>query len=196
MHSSFPTTPPDLSYDTPFSRSLLPILTSTIRAKPDETEAEYKERYTAIVTAFAAFAPRDPVEQMLAAQLVAAQYAALDCLAQAAVAEDSATHARLHRIHASLNRSVNTNMRLLLKAQERPAESLPTPPAIEAPAQPEPVVALKPLQHPIRREKQRGADGRVFDFKRDPAKMSDEELEAAIAHAKAEEARMNATAAC
>ena len=184
------------NYNTPFTRNLLRTLAATARAKPNETEAEYKDRYTAITAAFAAYAPRDPMEQLLAAQIVAAQYAALDCLAQAAVAEDSATHARLHRIHASLNRSVNTNMRLLLKAQERPAESLPTPPAIEAPAPPEPVVALKPLQHPIRREKQRGADGRVFDFKRDPAKMSDEELEAAIAHAKAEEARMNATAAC
>ncbi len=195
MHSSFPTKPQDISYDTPFSRNLLRILTSTIRARPNETEAEYKERYTAIVTAFAAFAPRDPVEQMLAAQLVAAQYAALDCLAQAAAAEDATTHDRLFRIHASLTRAADIAMRHLTKAQERPAATLPPPPVIETPAQPEPVTALKPRQQPMHREKQRGSDGRVFDFTRDPAKMSDEELEAAIAHAKAREAREAAAGA-
>ncbi len=187
------TTQPKPNYDTDFTRDLLRTLTKTARARPNETGAEYNERYTAIATAFAAFAPRDPVEQMLAAQFIAAHHAALDCLALAMAAEDAPEHTRLHRIHATLNRAMNTTLRQLTQAQARPADSLAPPPVIEVPAQPEPVVALKPLQHPIHREKQRGADGRVFDFKRDPAKMSDEELEAAIAHAQAEEARMNGT---
>ena len=183
------------NYNTAFTRGLLLALTATTRAKPHETEAEYKERYTAIATAFASFAPRDSLEQMLAAQFVAAHHAALDCLAQAMAAEDAQAHDRLHRVHAGLNRAMNTTMRLLTKAQARPAESLRPPPVIEAPAQPEPNVALKPMQEPIRREKPRAATGPAFRVTRDPAKMTDAELEAAIAAAEAEEARMNRTGA-
>ncbi len=183
------------NYNTAFTRGLLHALTATARAKPHETEAEYKERYTAIATAFASFAPRDPLEQMLAAQFVAAHHAALDCLAQAMAAEDAPAHDRLHRVHAGLNRAMNTTMRLLTKAQARPAESLRPPPVIEAPAQPEPIIALNPMQEPIRREKPGAAAGPAFKVTRDPAKMTDAELESAIAAAKAEEARMNRTGA-
>ncbi len=186
-----------IDYNTDFTRTLLRTLTNTARAKPKETEAEYKERYTAIATAFAAFAPRDPIEQMLAAQFIAAHHAALDCLALAMAAEDQPEHTRLHRIHATLNRAMNTTLRHLAKAQARPAESLAPPPAIEVPAQPEPVRALKPAQHPIRREKPGRADGRPLDLTRDPAKMSDAELEAAIAAAKAKlAAHLDGPTAC
>ena len=187
------------NYDTAFTRNLLRVLVNTARARPNETDAEYKERYTAIATAFAAFAPRDPIEQMLAAQFVAAHHAATDCLAQAMAATDAPTYERLHRIHVTLNRAMNTTMRLLEKAQARPAESLPPPPVIEVPARPAPAIALKPLQQPMHREKRRGADGRACDITRDPAKMSDEELIAAIALAEArekEEARMAGLADC
>ena len=187
----------NINYDTAFTRNLLRTLTNTARAKPNETEAEYKERYTDIATAFAAFAPRDPIEQMLAAQFIAAHHAALDCLALAMAAEDQPEHTRLHRIHATLNRAMNATLRQLAKAQARPAESLPPPPVIEVPAQPEPVLALKPAQHPIRREKPRSTDGRPLDLTRDPAKLSDEELEAAFAAAQAKlAAQMAGTAAC
>ena len=186
-----------IDYNTDFILTLLRTLTNTARAKPNETEAEYKQRYTAIATAFAAFAPRDPIEQMLAAQFIAAHHAALDCLALAMAAEDQAEHTRLHRIHATLNRAMNTTLRHLAKAQARPADSLAPPPEIEVPAQPEPVRALKPAQHPIRREKPGSADGRPLDLSRDPAKMSDAELEAAIAATKAKlAAQLAGTAAC
>ena len=130
--------------DTPYTRTLLRTLVATFRAKPNETEAEYKERYAAVVIAFAAFAPRDPIEQMLAAQIVAASQAALDCMAQAMVAEDSVTQAALHRSYAAFNRTVNATMRTLTKAQARPAASLAPPPVIEAPAQPPRLRLVRP----------------------------------------------------
>ena len=68
-----------------------------------------------------------------------------------------------------------------------------------------PAIAVQPANHPIQREVHRSPTGRVYDFTRDPAKMDDEELAAAIAHFKgriaAEEANgiaaetLNSTAA-
>ncbi len=179
---SFPSAPIQTqpNFDSPFTRNLLGTLTDSVRALPNETEAQYKDRYTAVVIAFAAYAPRDPIEQMLAAQIVAAHHAALDCLVQAMAAEDALTHARLHRIHASLNRAINTTMRLLSKAQARPADSLPPPPVIEDRVQPAPVVTAKPPQHPIRRENPRPANGRTADLRRDSAERADADLAAAL----------------
>ncbi len=169
--------------DTPFTRTLLRTLVATFRAKPNETEAEYKERYAAVVIAFAAFAPRDAIEQMLAAQIVAASQAALDCMTQAIVAEDSLSQAALHRSYTAFNRTVNATMRTLAKAQARPAAAIAPPPVIEAPAQPARVVALKPPQHPIRREPARATPAPKPP--RDPAKMDDDELIARMEYLRA-----------
>ena len=68
-------------------------------------------------------------------------------------------------------------MRLLDKQQQRPAEALaPPPPAIEPiPAPRRRPPEEKPAQHPVHREKALAAPP-----KKDPAKMTDAELEAAM----------------
>ena len=117
--------PGRIDYDAPFTVNLLQALSGAARAQPNETEAEFNTRYAAVVTAFAAFAPRDPLEQMLAAQAVAAHHAALECMTLAMLTEDLAEQGRLRGRFATLNRSMRDTMRTLTKMQERPANSLP-----------------------------------------------------------------------
>ena len=166
--------PTPIDPNTPFTRDLLRTLVGTVRAQPDETRAEYAERFAAVTTAWAAYRPRDPMEQMLAAQIVGAHYAALDCLTQAAEAEDPAHAERLRRSYTAMTRTMRDMMRLLESRQQRPAEIAP-PLAVEPipPLRRRPP-APKAAQHPIHREKA------PAPVKKDPAKMSDEELNAAL----------------
>jgi hypothetical protein len=159
---------PQIDTDTPFTQNLLRTLVATIPAQPDETEAEYKERFAAATTAWAACRPRDTVEQMLAAQ-----QSALGCLAQAAETEDSATADKLRRSHATMTRSARDGMRQLERRQERPADTEPLP-AIEPISQPRRRPAEQNATHyPMQSEKPR------TEPRKDPAKMSDEALETA-----------------
>ena len=177
--------PTPIDYNNPFTKNLLGNLVGAARAQPNETEAEYNARYIAVVTAWAAFGPRDPLEQMLAAQIVGAHYAALDCLTLAMQAEDLVQHGRLQRNYATLNHVMRDSMRALTKLQERPAEALAPEQNIQPVAPPRrPVIPAKQANHPIQREVHRSPTGRVYDFTHDPAKMDDEELAAAIAHFK------------
>ena len=165
---------PKFDAKTPFTRDLLRTLTATIPAQPDETEAEYAERFAAATTAWAAFRPRDTVEQMLAAQIVAAHYAALDCLTRAAETEDSTKAERLRRSHATMTRGMRDTMRQLDERQQHPADT-EAPPAIE----PIPAPRRRPAEpnathYPMQSEKPAAAP------KKDPAKMTDEELTTAL----------------
>jgi hypothetical protein len=149
----------------PFTRNLLRSLAGTVRAQPDEIKAEYAERFAAATAALAAFHPRDPVEQLLAAQIVGASYAALDCLNKAAETEDPAQADRLRRSFATMNRTMRDTLRLLNIQQKRPVGSAPAAP--------------NPPQQPIHREKPRPGRAAVADpLDKDPAEMSDAELEA------------------
>ena len=180
--------PTQIDYNNPFIINLLCTLVTAARAQPDETEPEYNARYTAVVTAWAAFAPRDPLEQMLAAHIVGAHYAALECLTLAMQAEDLVTQGRLQRNYATLNRVMLVTMRALTKLKERPDDVLAPQPVVEpvAPLRRPAIAAQQPqAKQPIQREVHRSPTGRVFDFTRDPAKMDDEELAAAIVHTKA-----------
>ena len=165
--------PPAIDPNNPFTRDLLRSLAGTVRAQPDETAAEYGERFAAASTAWASFRPRDPMEQMLAAQIVSAHYASLDCLNRAMETDDPAQAERLRRSYATMTRTMRDAMRLLERQQQRPADTAP-PLAIEPIPQPrrrppEP----KTTQQPMHREKPPAAPNK------DPAKMSDAELEAA-----------------
>jgi hypothetical protein len=157
----------------PFTRDLLRTLTATIPAQPDETEAEYADRSAAAATGWAAFHPRDTVEQMLAAQIVAAHYAALDCLTRAVETEDTTKAERLRRSHATMTRGMRDTMRQLDQRQQHPADT-EAPPAIE----PIPALRRSPAEpnathYPMQSEKPAAAP------KKDPAKMTDEELNTA-----------------
>ena len=165
--------PPAIDPNDPFTRDLLRSLTDTLRAQPDETSAEYEQRFAAATAAWASFRPRDPMEQLLAAQIVAAHYAALDCLNQAALTEDPALADKLRRSHATLMRTIRDTTHLLERQQQRPAHTAsplsiaPIPPPRRRPSE------AKPAQQPLHREKAPAAP------MKDSAKMTDEELEAA-----------------
>jgi DNA primase len=170
----------------PFTRNLLRSLAGTVRAQPDETEAEYAERFAAATAAWAAFFPRDPVEQLLAAQIVSASYAALDCLNKAAETEDPAQADRLRRSFATMNRTMRDTLRLLNIQQKRPVASAAAALAIEPSPPRRRPAAPNPPQQPMHREKPRSGRAAAADpLDKDPAKMSDAELDAAIEEMKA-----------
>ena len=178
--------PSPIDPNNPFTRDLLRSLAGTVRAQPDETEAEYQERFAAATAAWAAFRPRDPVEQMLAAQIVGTHYAALDCLTKAMEAEDPAQADRLRRSYATMNRTMRDMMRVLTREQQRPADSLAPPGAIEPVARPRrSPLAPKPPQEPLQREKARTGRAAADPLDKDPATMNDEELEAALTKVRA-----------
>jgi hypothetical protein len=104
--------------NSPFTRDLLRSLTATVPAQPDETDAEYAERFAAATTAWADLRALDTVEQMLAAH-----YAALDCLTRAAETDDSTKAERLRRSYATMTRTMRDLMRLLDRHQQRPTDT-------------------------------------------------------------------------
>ena len=166
----------------PFTQNLLRTLVATIPAQPDETDTEYEERFAAATTAWAAFRPRDTVEQMLAAQIVAAHHAALDCLTRAAETEDPARADKLRRSHATMTRTMRDLMRLLETRQQRSADTQaplaiePIPKPRRRPAEP------KTTQQPLHREKAPAAPTK------DPSKMTDDELQSALTDMRTEAA--------
>ena len=176
MASSPAAASPAIDPNNPFTRDLLRSLAGTMRAQADETSAEYKERFAAATTAWASFRPRDPMEQMFAAQIVAAHYAGLDCLNRAMEADDPAQAERLRRSYAVTMRTMRDTMRLLDRQRMQPAEATSPPPVIEPvpPPRRRPPEA-KTAQQPLHREKDPSAP------MKDPAKMTDEELESAKA---------------
>ena len=175
--------PKQIDPNNPFTRDLLRSLAATVRAQPNETPAEYAERFAAVTTAWAAFRPRDPMEQLLAAQIVGAHYAALDCLTKAAETEDPAQADRHSRSYVTLTRTMQNMIRLLADQQQRPAIADQPMPAIEPIPLPrrrpaEPNATHNPLQSekpPAATKKDRTAP------QKDPAKMKDDELAAALA---------------
>ena len=178
---SSPAAPQTIDPNNPFTRDLLRSLTATIRALPDETRAEYAERFAAATAAWAAFHPRDPLEQMLAAQIVGAHHAALDCLIRAAETEDPTQADRLRRSFATMNRTMRDTLRLLTLQQQRPAASAPPAPAIEAiPPARRRLAEPKPPQQPMHREKALTGRAAADLLDKDPAKMTDAELRAAM----------------
>ena len=164
---------PAIDPNNPFTRDLLRSLAGTLRAQHHETGAEYEERFAAASIAWAAFRPRDPMEQMLAAQIVAAHYAAIDCLNQAALTDDPALAERLRRSHASLTRTMRDTMHLLDRHQQRPADTAPLLSIAPIPPPRRLSPEAKPAQQPMHRDKAPAAP------MKDPAKMTDEEIEAA-----------------
>jgi hypothetical protein len=158
------------------------LAAGTIRAQPDETETEYSERFTTATAAWSALHRRDPMEQMLAAQIVGAHHAAFDCLNRAAETDDAAQADRLRRSFATMNRTMRDTLRLLNIQQKPPVGSapapldiVPIPPPRRRPAAP------NPPQQPMHREKARTGRAAAADpLDKDPAKITDAELGAAI----------------
>ena len=115
--------PPD-----PPTRQLYPIPTRTLRAmaftlpRPgdDEPESAWHEEVEAALDTLAALDPRNPIELILALQLIAANAAAQD--AQRLAFEPGASEAQAHRHRASaaaMHRTVTASMRLLTQPWKR-----------------------------------------------------------------------------
>jgi hypothetical protein len=134
-------------------------LTATIPAQPNETGA--------------ALHPRDPAEQTLAAQIVAAHYAALDCLSKAAETENPAQADHLRRSYTMMTRTMQNRIRLLERQQQNPAAAAPPP---RRPAK------QNATHYPMQSEKPPAAS------KKDLAKMTDDELQAALTDMRAQAA--------
>jgi hypothetical protein len=141
------------AFATPFFQHTVRDLTAAIRPRTDETPEEYKTRFQSAVDLFAAYAPRDPREQMLVVFIVAAQFAALDCLRLAAATQDLAAILKLNAQGMALQRSGAATIRLLEKAQVRRPEALPPPaPEMEVPEPVRHAPLAIAAQKPVHRE--------------------------------------------
>ena len=120
-------TPPDPT--PPPTRQLYPIPDRTLRAmaftlpRPgdDEPESAWHEEVEAALDTLAALDPHNPIELILALQIIAATAAAQD--AQRLAFEPGASESQAHRHRASataMNRTVTTAMRLLNQQWKRP----------------------------------------------------------------------------
>ena len=179
--------PARLDFSNIATREILRTLAGMIRAQANETEAEYAERFTATATAFAAFQPRDLLEEMLAAQIVGAHHAILDSLAEAMRSDDPRQAERLRRAAAVMSELMPRTMHILAQLRQRSAEALAPPPPVITPEPPprrHPPAPQPPRYSPHREKPQ--PDWRTMD----PAKMSDEQLRIAIQEAEAEEAAL------
>ena len=164
--------PTEIDPNNAFTRDLLRNLVGTVRGQPDETEAEYDERFAAVTAAWAAFRPRDTLEQMLAAHIVGAHHAGLDCLSRAMAVEDSALADRLRRSHATMVRTMRDTMRLLDRQQQQPADTAP------------PVLALAPIPPPRPRPPEPNAEQNLMQ-RENPAEMPAAEPDPAMAEKQA-----------
>ena len=119
--------PPDAN--PPPTRQLYPFPARTLRAmaftlpRPgdDEPESAWQEEVEIALDTLAALDPRNPIEVILALQIIAATAAAQD--AHRLAFEPGASEAQAHRHRASANamtRSVTTAMRLLNQPSKRP----------------------------------------------------------------------------
>ena len=122
-----PTTPPDEVH--PPTRQLYPIPDRTLRAmaftlpRPgdDEPESAWQEEVEVALDTLAALDPRNPIELILALQVISATAAAQD--AHRLAFEPGASESQAHRHRASataMHRTVTTAMRLLNQRWKRP----------------------------------------------------------------------------
>ena len=137
---------------TSFATNLNRMLAGIIRPQPDETPDERADRCQQTHILWASFAPRDAIEAMLAAQIVAAEFGALDCMQMVAATQDPDLIGRFQARALAFQRAAASAEKRLMRMQKRPDEALAEP--HDAPP-PEPL-RLAPIltgaQDPIRRE--------------------------------------------
>jgi hypothetical protein len=129
VSTSLPNQAPPPDPTPPPTRQLYPIPARTLRAmaftlpRPgdDEPESAWHEEVDAALDTLAALDPRNPIELILALQIIAAAAAAQD--AQRLAFEPGASESQAHRHRASaaaMTRTVTTAMRLLTQPWKRP----------------------------------------------------------------------------
>jgi hypothetical protein len=125
--------------------TLADMLRSTVAARPVDPDASPEDldaQRQAALLAVTALCPRDPMEAMLAARIVSAHHAAMECFRRAARHDiDDNAELRLQGKAISLANLALRTLRELRKCQAEP----PAYPVAELPqADPEPPVADKP----------------------------------------------------
>ena len=137
---------------TSFVAYLNRMLAGAVRAQPNETPDERAERCCQTRTLFASYAPRDAIEAMLAAQIVAAAFGALDCQQLATGTQDARAIARFNAQVLAYQRASASAEKRLEKAQRRSDAELPEP---EDGPSPEPLrqaPIFSGAQDPVHRE--------------------------------------------
>lgn len=120
-------TPPPVRPDPAIFGAMLRATIQGIPVNPNASEADIGENRKAAVIALTSLRPRDPIEAMLAARIVATNFAALACYCRAGL-PDCADDVML-RLHAEAIALSNLATRLLRELRELQAE----PAAIAAP---------------------------------------------------------------
>ena len=131
-------------------------------APEGETDADREARRESVLTAWHAFEPRDTMEQMLATQIVACFFAALDCQRRAVAEGSTVTAIRLYAQTTGMHRAMRQAVQALERYREKVAMATAAAVAREGmklvmqrEARPDaaaPVAPKTPIQ-PIHREK-------------------------------------------
>ena len=157
--------------DTSFATYINRALAGIIRPQRDETPEERADRCKQTRTLWAAYAPRDPIEAMLAAHIVESAFGALDCMQISAATQDPEAIGRWQTRALAYQRAGASAEKRLLRMQQRPDAALIEPD--DAPA-PEPlrqaplVVAPK---DPLHRETEQPTATGVEAVLRKPAAL-------------------------
>ena len=92
--------------DSPFATLVLRDVFEATPAPEGETDADREARRESVLTAWHAFEPRDTMEQMLATQIVACFFAALDCQRRAVAEGSTVTAIRLYAQTTGMHRAM------------------------------------------------------------------------------------------
>ena len=122
--------------------NMLHATVAALPVAPDASAEDLDAQRQAALLAVTALCPRDPVEAMLAARIVSAHHAAMECFRRAARHDiDDNSALRLQGKAVSLANLAMRTLRELRKCQAEP----PAYPVAELPqADPEPPVAIEP----------------------------------------------------
>jgi hypothetical protein len=148
------TDPTPLPLDQPTLAVLIQATLDALPYHPAATPDEIATTRQSAVTAIATLRPRDPMEAILAARLVATHHAAMDCL-RCASQPGLPLDLKLRCLgkFASLSRLADATRQALTDAQARPARQpatvpapIPAPRPLPAPAAAQPAAHAKPHQ--------------------------------------------------
>jgi hypothetical protein len=152
--NSPPTETPAVPFDPATLTAMHSTLVGVLPPRPGASEAEKTAQREGALAFFAALLPRDAVQAMLAAHIVASHYAAMECFRRAACEVLSLDmHLRMVAKAVALCRMIEREMNDLARRQGIPARRPVTrpaavPAALAQPA-PEAVRASTPAQPPV-----------------------------------------------
>ena len=160
---------------TSFATNLNRMLAGIIRPQPDETPDERADRCQQTHILWASFAPRDAIEAMLAAQIVAAEFGALDCMQMVAATQDPDLIGRFQARALAFQRAAASAEKRLMRMQKRPDEALAEPHDAPPPEPLRQAAFVVGAKDPVRREPEPEATGLVAVLRKPEAQRNAEE---------------------